>query len=97
MGSLLPRLWYSLAMTNEAQQLLDEALKKIHLSDSFSPAEIGARIGLDKPQSEAAARVLSNQGIVELGFDFAAHFSREFRKSRTQVRKAQPRAAASRR
>jgi hypothetical protein len=81
-------------MTNEAQQLLAEALKRIRLSDGFSPEEIGARIGLDKPQAQAAARLLSNQGIVVLGFDFAAHFSPEFRKARARAEKRPTRAAA---
>jgi hypothetical protein len=68
-------------MTNEASQLMGEALKRVKLTGSFSPEKIGARIGLTKSQSEVAARSLSNAGVLVLGFDFAAHFSPDFRKA----------------
>ena len=71
-------------MTNEANRLLDAAVKRVGLRSSFSPAEIGQDIGLDKHQSEAAARHLSNSGILELGFDCSAAFSAEYRKLRTK-------------
>lgn len=69
-------------MTHDASQLMAEALRIVTVSGSFSPARIGAGIGLSKPQAEAAARELSNAGVLELGFDCDAHFSRDFRKSR---------------
>ena len=72
-------------MTHEAEQLMSEALKRVQLGGSFSPTEIGAKIGLSKPQAEAAARLLSNAGILVLGFDSAAHFSPDFRKSRAKT------------
>ena len=72
-------------MTNEAEQLMAEALKRVQLGGSFSPTEIGAKVGLSKPQSEAAARTLSNAGILVLGFDSAAHFSPDYRKSRAKT------------
>ena len=56
-------------------------LKTVKLTGSFSPAEVGAKVGLDKWQSENAARVLSNAGILVLGFDSAAHFSADYRKA----------------
>jgi hypothetical protein len=74
-------------MTNEATQLMGEALKRIKLNGSFSPEKIGAKIGLSKSQSEVAARSLSNAGVLVLGFDCAAHFSPDFRKARTPVEK----------
>ncbi|HWF67860.1 MAG TPA: hypothetical protein VN670_11165 [Acidobacteriaceae bacterium] len=58
-----------------------EALKRVKLTSGFCPTEIGAKIGLSKPQSEAAARALSNAGVFVLGFDLAAHFSPAFRKT----------------
>jgi hypothetical protein len=80
-------------MTQEATKLMTEALKRVTASGSFSPAEIGARVGLDKLQALSAARWLSNAGVLVLGFDSAAHFSSEFRKSqaaptRKKARKA---------
>jgi hypothetical protein len=69
-------------MTREADRLLAAALKTVHLSGSFNPADVGAKAGLDKAQSELAARALSNAGILVLGFDFVAEFSRDYRKSR---------------
>jgi hypothetical protein len=68
-------------MTKEATQLLAEALKVAKLHGSFSPEEIGHRIGMHKLQAEAAARSLSNAGVLVIGFDFAAHFSPDFRKA----------------
>jgi hypothetical protein len=68
-------------MTKEATQLMQEALKRVSVSGSFSPAEIGAKIGMDKHQAESAARALSNAGVLVLGFDCAAHFSPDFRKA----------------
>ena len=67
-------------MTTEASQLMQEALKVTKLQGSFSPAEIGARVGLNKTQAEMAARSLSNAGVLSLGFDCAAHFTPDFRK-----------------
>ena len=78
-------------MTNEATQLMDAALKAVDLNSSFSPAEIGAKIGLNKPQAESAARALSNAGVLVLGFDCAAHFSPDFRKSRARTAQKRPR------
>jgi hypothetical protein len=69
-------------MTKEAERLMAEALKVATISGSFSPEEIGARIGMDKLQAELAARALSNAGVLVIGFDCAAHFSKDFRKSR---------------
>ncbi|HXE52694.1 MAG TPA: hypothetical protein VN541_06745 [Tepidisphaeraceae bacterium] len=71
-------------MTNEANRLLDAAVKRVGLRSSFFPAEIGQDIGLDKHQAEAAARHLSNAGILELGFDCAATFSPEYKKLRSK-------------
>ena len=67
-------------MTSHADQLLTEALRTVRLSGSFSPAEVGQRIGLDKSGSEAAARSLSNAGVLVLGFDCSAEFSPGYRK-----------------
>ena len=64
---------------------MEQALKKVKLSSGFSPSEIGARIGLDKAQSETAARVLANEGVLVMGFDNDAHFSPHFRKSRAPI------------
>ena len=69
-------------MIKEAEQLMSEALKRVDLHDSFSPAEIGKRLGMNRFQSEAAARALSDAGVLVLGFDCAASFSSDFRKSR---------------
>jgi hypothetical protein len=69
-------------MSNESQLLVAEAVKRVGLSGGFSPSEIGAKIGLTKPQAEAAARALSNAGVLVLGFDCAAHFSSDYRKLR---------------
>jgi hypothetical protein len=69
------------AMTQEAERLMAEALRRIKLGGSFDPAQVGARIGLNKPQAESAARALSNAGVLVLGFDLAAHFSPAFKKS----------------
>jgi hypothetical protein len=72
-------------MTKEASQLMAEALRVAKLDGSFSAAEIGHRIGLKAPQAEAAARELSNAGVLELGFDCSAHFSADFRKIRAKA------------
>ena len=72
---------YTARMTKEAAQLMAEALRVVKLCGTFSPSEIGARIGLHKMQAESAARSLSNAGVLVLGFDFAAHFSPDFRKA----------------
>ena len=61
--------------------LMAEALRRVKLDGSFSPAEIGRKIGLNKPQAEMAARALSNAGVLVLGFDSAAHFSPDFKKA----------------
>jgi hypothetical protein len=68
-------------MTTDASHLMTEALKRVDLKGSFSPAEIGAKVGMTRMRAEAAARLLSNQGILVLGFDCAAEFSPDFRKS----------------
>ncbi|MDB5329353.1 MAG: hypothetical protein JWP03_504 [Phycisphaerales bacterium] len=73
------------AMTNEATQLMAEVLKRVKLNSGFSPIDIGAKIGLNKLQCEAAARALSNAGIFVLGFDMSAHFSPDFRKARAKT------------
>lgn len=78
---------YSLWMDKQAEQLIEEALKRVKLDDSFSPAEIGQRVGMTRLQAESAARMLSDAGVLVLGFDCAAEFSADFRKSRTRVRK----------
>ena len=67
-------------MTTEANRLMAEALRVAKLDGSFSPAEIGARVGLNKAQAESAARTLSNAGVLSLGFDNAANFTTDFRK-----------------
>lgn len=77
-------------MTNEATTLLAAALKSATLSGSFYPAEIGAKIGLNKFQAEAAARDLSKAGVLEIGFDCAANFSPEYRKAHTKPAKGSP-------
>ena len=78
-------------MTSDAQQLMAAALKTVSLTGSFAPAEVGAKVGLDKRKSEAAARDLSNAGVLVLGFDTAAEFSPDFRKAHTRTA---PKAAA---
>jgi hypothetical protein len=70
-------------MTAEANQLLALALKKVDLRSGFSPAELGAKVGLSKIQAEAAARLLANAGVLVLGFDQSAEFSADFRKARS--------------
>ena len=72
-------------MTNEANLLMAEALRVAKLDGSFSPAELGVKIGLRKPQAEAAARELSNAGVLVLGFDCSANFSPDFRKARAKA------------
>ena len=72
-------------MIKEAEQLIAEALRRVNLHDSFSPAEIGKRLGMNRFQSEAAARALSDAGVLVLGFDCAASFSSDFRKSRKRA------------
>ena len=62
-----------------------EALRVAKLDGSFSPAELGAKIGLKKPAAEAAARELSNAGVLVLGFDCSAYFSPDFRKARAKA------------
>lgn len=74
-------------MTSECEQLLAAALKRVSVDGSFSPSEIGLKIGLSKPQAESAARSLSNAGILVLGFDSSAHFSSDYRKLRKNDRK----------
>jgi hypothetical protein len=74
-------------MTSEASQLMNEALRTVGLNGSFSTADLGAKIGLSKPQAEAAARDLSNAGVLALGFDCAAFFTPEFRKARKPAEK----------
>src|ERR1700728_1238763 len=90
-------------MTTEAEKLMAEALKRVKLNGGFDPAQLGARIGLNQAQAEAAARALSNAGVLVLGFDLAAHFSPAFRKvrapeardsGRKKTRKAGKRSAA---
>ena len=71
-------------MTNEATLLLNAAVKVAGLHSSFSPAEIGQDIGLNKEQATAAARQLSSSGILELGFDCSASFSSAYRKLRVK-------------
>lgn len=84
-------------MTPEAQQLFDAALKTIPLSGSFSTAELGARIGLNPIHAQAAARALSNAGILELGFDCSARFTRDYRNSAATAAPKPTRAAKHRR
>ena len=73
-------------MTPEADRLLEVVLKKISLQDGFSPAELGARVGLNKLQAEAAARTLANAGVLVMGFDNSAEFSDDFRRARAALR-----------
>lgn len=72
-------------MTTDATQLMAEALRVVDLSASFSPAALGAKLGLPRSRAEAAARELSNNGVLVLGFDCAAEFSPDFRKARTRA------------
>lgn len=58
-----------------------KALKTVGLKGYFSPAEVGAKIGLSKMESENAARALSNDGILVIGFDCAAEFSPEYQRA----------------
>ena len=67
-------------MTLEAEKLLAAAIEMVGLRGSFDPAEVGETVGLSRMQSEAAVRALSNDGVVELGFDMAAHFTPGYRK-----------------
>ena len=83
-------------MTKEATQLMAEALKRVDLNESFSPADIGHRVGMNRFQAEAAARALSDAGVLVLGFDCAAAFTSEFRKAQkrdARVRKPARQAA----
>ena len=75
-------------MTNDASQLMAEALRVAKLDGSFSPAELGAKIGLRPAQAEAAARELSNAGVLVLGFDFDASFSPDFRRVQARAQHA---------
>ena len=59
------------------------ALKAVKVTGSFCPWEVGAKVGMDKHQAEMAARALAIAGILTLGFDSAAHFTPDFRKSQT--------------
>jgi hypothetical protein len=70
-------------MSPEADRLLEIALKKVGLRDGFSPAQLGARVGLSKWQSELAARALADAGVLVLGFDHSAEFSDDYRRART--------------
>jgi hypothetical protein len=84
-------------MTTEANLLMAEALKRVTVTGSFSPEEVGKKVGLTKPQAEMAARLLSNAGVLVLGFDCSAEFSPDFRKHRAAAdRKAAPRKKAAR-
>ena len=85
-------------MTEAARQLMAAALKAVGPGGGFSPAEVGAKVGLDKTGAEAAARVLSNAGVLELGFDSAACFSSDFRKAHksTDTKPARRKRAAAR-
>ncbi len=74
-------------MTNEAQKLLEHAIKLVGLRGSFDPAEMGHKVGLNRTQAESAARMLSNAGVLSLGFDLAAHFTPEYRKFRGPTEK----------
>ena len=82
-------------MTTDATQLMAEALRVVDLSGSFYPAVLGAKLGLPRSRAEAAARELSNNGVLVLGFDCAAEFSPDFRKARARAdeRSAKPKRA----
>jgi hypothetical protein len=83
--SCYPNRLYTAAMTNEASLLMAEALRVVKLDGSFAPADLGVKIGLRKPQAEAAARELSNAGVLVLVFDCSAYFSPDFRKARAKA------------
>jgi hypothetical protein len=68
-------------MPPDATALLAAALKSATLQGSFLPQTLGAKLGLDKFQSQAAARWLANAGVLVLGFDSSAEFSLEYRKA----------------
>ena len=70
-------------MTKNAERLLAQALKMVKLNGSFAPATVGKKIGLSRGDSEVAARALANAGLLVLGFDCDAQFTREFRKARS--------------
>lgn len=72
-------------MTPEAETLLAEAIRVVGLRGSFDPEELGAKVGLNKGRAEAAARALSNAGVLVLGFDNAAHFSPDYRRAKGPV------------
>jgi hypothetical protein len=74
-------------MTPEASTFLAAALKSATLNGTFSPADVGARIGMDRHRAEAAARWLSNAGVLSLGFDQAANFTPEYRKAHAPAAK----------
>jgi hypothetical protein len=84
-------------MTNEATQFMAKTLKSVKVNGSFSPEDIGARIGLSDEQSIAAARELSNAGVLVLGFDNAAQFSSEFKKAHAKAEAKGNRSKSSRR
>jgi hypothetical protein len=67
-------------MNQEAQRLLNEAVRVAGLKGSFDAVEVGEGIGLNRGQAESAARALSNAGILSLGFDNAAQFTADYRK-----------------
>ena len=73
-GTLFP-------MNQEAQRLLNEAVRVAGLKGSFDTVEVGEKIGLNRGQAETAARALSNAGILSLGFDNAASFTPDYRKA----------------
>jgi hypothetical protein len=81
-------------MSPEADQLLAIALKKVSLRDGFSPAELGARVGLSKSQSQLAARALADAGVLVIGFDHSAEFSDDYRRKNTAVVVAPPKKRA---
>ena len=72
-------------MTTDAEHLLAAALKKVDLRGGFSPAEIGAKLGMSPVQADAAARVLANAGVLVLGFDRSAEFSPDYRKTHARA------------
>ena len=82
-------------MTNEATRLMAEALERVTVGGSFSPAEVGAGVGLDRLRAEAAARALSDAGVLDLGFDCAAAFTPAFRKAHAAKASADAAAAAA--
>lgn len=76
--------------------MLAELLRTVKLNGSFDPAEIGDGIGLTKLQAEAAARQLSNAGVLVIGFDSAAQFSPEYRKANRPAEPKDPAKKAGR-